>query len=110
VIGWARFVFSTLIFLWFNSNGCLIGIARRARRYRNLRDSMCSIEFIAIRKSRHRYWRTRSFGVYIEQEPYVRELIEAYMGSNFKSVLELLSRYSVRILLLISIGTILRHN
>lgn len=37
------------------------------------------------------------FGVYIEQEPYVRDLIEAYMGSNFKSVLELLSRYSVRI-------------
>lgn len=40
------------------------------------------------------------FGVYIEQEPYIRELIEAYMGSNFKSVLELLSRYSVRIPLL----------
>ncbi|KAF9469456.1 G protein pathway suppressor 1 [Collybia nuda] len=36
------------------------------------------------------------FGVYIEQEPYVRELIEAYMGSNFKTVLELLSRYSTR--------------
>ena len=35
------------------------------------------------------------FGLYIEQEPYVRELIEAYMGSNFKTVLELLSRYSV---------------
>jgi COP9 signalosome complex subunit 1 len=41
------------------------------------------------------------FGVYIEQEPYVRELIEAYMGSNFKSVLELLSRYSVSMLPLI---------
>ncbi|KAF8240594.1 hypothetical protein L208DRAFT_1449465 [Tricholoma matsutake] len=36
------------------------------------------------------------FGLYIEQEPYVRELIEAYMGSNFKTVLELLSRYSTR--------------
>ena len=36
------------------------------------------------------------FGLYIEQEPYVRELIEAYMGSHFKTVLELLSRYSVR--------------
>jgi len=41
------------------------------------------------------------FGVYIEQEPYVRELIEAYMGSNFKSVLELLSQYSVCMLPLI---------
>ncbi|TRM67147.1 G protein pathway suppressor 1 [Schizophyllum amplum] len=36
------------------------------------------------------------FGAYIEQEPYVRELIEAYMGSKFKIVLELLSRYSTR--------------
>ena len=37
------------------------------------------------------------FGSYIEQEPYMRELIEAYMKSNFKVVLELLSRYSVRL-------------
>ncbi|PPQ85556.1 hypothetical protein CVT25_006726 [Psilocybe cyanescens] len=36
------------------------------------------------------------FGAYIEQEPYIRELIEAYMNSNFKTVLELLSRYSTR--------------
>ena len=36
------------------------------------------------------------FGSYIEQEPYMRELIESYMNSNFKVVLELLSRYSVR--------------
>ncbi|KAG6821697.1 hypothetical protein H0H92_001347, partial [Tricholoma furcatifolium] len=34
------------------------------------------------------------FGAYIEQEPYVRELIEAYMSSNFKTVLEILERYS----------------
>lgn len=40
------------------------------------------------------------FSAYIEQEPYVRELIEAYMNSNFKTVLELLSRYSVRSVLL----------
>jgi COP9 signalosome complex subunit 1 len=37
------------------------------------------------------------FGAYVEQEPYIRELIEAYMNSNFKTVLELLSRYSVRL-------------
>lgn len=36
------------------------------------------------------------FGVYVEQEPYVRELLEAYINSNFKTALELLSRYSVR--------------
>lgn len=37
-----------------------------------------------------------AFGVYIEQEPYVREIIEAYMASKFKTVLEILERYSVR--------------
>lgn len=37
-----------------------------------------------------------SFSQYIEQEPYIRELVEAYMGSRFNSVLELLERYSVR--------------
>ncbi|KXN81035.1 COP9 signalosome complex subunit 1 [Leucoagaricus sp. SymC.cos] len=36
------------------------------------------------------------FGVYIEQEPYIRELLEAYINSNFKTALELLSRYSTR--------------
>lgn len=35
------------------------------------------------------------FGLYIEQEPYVRELLEAYISNNFKTVLELLSKYSV---------------
>ena len=35
------------------------------------------------------------FGLYIEQEPYIRELLEAYISSNFKTVLELLSKYSV---------------
>lgn len=37
-----------------------------------------------------------TFGVYVEQEPYVRELVEAYLSSNFKTVLELLNRYSAR--------------
>ncbi|KAF5339261.1 hypothetical protein D9758_013309 [Tetrapyrgos nigripes] len=37
-----------------------------------------------------------SFSVYIEQESYVREMIEAYMASNFKGVLESLSKYNTR--------------
>ncbi|KIY42962.1 PCI-domain-containing protein [Fistulina hepatica ATCC 64428] len=37
-----------------------------------------------------------AFGVYMEQEPYVRELLEAYMGSTFKTVLELLDRHAAR--------------
>lgn len=39
------------------------------------------------------------FGIYIEQEPYVRELVEAYMASKFSTVLELLDRYQPRHLL-----------
>ncbi|KAH7883123.1 26S proteasome subunit RPN7-domain-containing protein [Phlebopus sp. FC_14] len=36
------------------------------------------------------------FSAYTEQEPYVRDLLQAYMSSDFKTVLELLSRYSTR--------------
>ncbi|KAG1730270.1 26S proteasome subunit RPN7-domain-containing protein [Suillus paluster] len=36
------------------------------------------------------------FSAYIEQEPYVRDLIQSYLSSDFKSVLELLERYSTR--------------
>ncbi|PFH47607.1 hypothetical protein AMATHDRAFT_67484 [Amanita thiersii Skay4041] len=39
---------------------------------------------------------SKNFGDYLEQEPYVRELLTAYMNSNFKTVLELLFRYSTR--------------
>ncbi|KAJ7505926.1 hypothetical protein B0H11DRAFT_2272668 [Mycena galericulata] len=34
-----------------------------------------------------------TFGVYVEQEPYMREFVESYL-SNFETVLELLSHYS----------------
>jgi len=37
-----------------------------------------------------------TFGVYMEQEPYVRDLVDAYMNSKFKTVLEILERYSTR--------------
>jgi COP9 signalosome complex subunit 1 len=36
------------------------------------------------------------FGVYVEQEPYIRELLDAYVSSKFKIVLELLDKFSVR--------------
>ncbi|KAH9903344.1 G protein pathway suppressor 1 [Cubamyces lactineus] len=36
------------------------------------------------------------FGMYIEQEPYIRELLESYMSNRFKNVLEILERYSTR--------------
>ncbi|CDO77396.1 hypothetical protein BN946_scf184857.g2, partial [Trametes cinnabarina] len=36
------------------------------------------------------------FGTYIEQEPYIRELLESYISNRFKTVLEILERYSTR--------------
>ncbi|KAF8713551.1 hypothetical protein AX14_012932 [Amanita brunnescens Koide BX004] len=39
---------------------------------------------------------SKHFSDYLEQEPYVRELLNAYMSSNFKTVLDLLTRYSAR--------------
>ncbi|KAL5478528.1 hypothetical protein ACEPAI_2712 [Sanghuangporus weigelae] len=42
---------------------------------------------------------SETFAIYLEQEPYVRELVNAYIGSKFKDVLELLERYSARHLL-----------
>ncbi|KAH7920716.1 PCI-domain-containing protein [Leucogyrophana mollusca] len=36
------------------------------------------------------------FSLYIEQESYVRDLVQSYMASDFKTVLELLARYSTR--------------
>ncbi|PAV18220.1 G pathway suppressor 1 [Pyrrhoderma noxium] len=44
------------------------------------------------------------FAVYLEQEPYVRDLVSAYMGSKFKTVLDLLERYSSRHYLDIHLG------
>ncbi|KAG1884909.1 hypothetical protein F4604DRAFT_1952029 [Suillus subluteus] len=35
------------------------------------------------------------FSAYIEQEPYVRDLTQSYLSSDFKNVLELLERYSI---------------
>ncbi|KAI0672247.1 G protein pathway suppressor 1 [Trametes maxima] len=37
-----------------------------------------------------------NFGMYLEQEPYIRELLESYMNNRFKNVLEILERYSTR--------------
>lgn len=40
-----------------------------------------------------------TFSYYLEQEPYVRDILDAYMASKFKDVLYLLDRYSSRHLL-----------
>ncbi|EDR00055.1 uncharacterized protein LACBIDRAFT_144193, partial [Laccaria bicolor S238N-H82] len=58
--------------------------------------TLCALASFSRSAIKSRVLENSIFGAYIEQEPYIRELIEAYMNSNFKTVLELLSRYSTR--------------
>jgi COP9 signalosome complex subunit 1 len=58
--------------------------------------TLCALATFQRSAIKSRILENSIFGSYIEQEPYIRELIEAYMNSNFKVVLELLSRYSTR--------------
>ncbi|KAH0578571.1 hypothetical protein H2248_003718 [Termitomyces sp. 'cryptogamus'] len=58
--------------------------------------TLCALSALPRSALRSQLLHNAVFNVYIEQEPYMRELIEAYMGSNFKTVLELLNRYSTR--------------
>lgn len=67
----------------------------RTRGYRDLRRAVCVGDFSATFDPVAELLENDHFGVYIEQEPYVRELIDAYMGSRFKTVLEILDRFSV---------------
>jgi COP9 signalosome complex subunit 1 len=41
------------------------------------------------------YHENESFGYFLEQEPYARELLDAFMSSRFSVVLDLLDRNSV---------------
>ncbi|KAK0447207.1 26S proteasome subunit RPN7-domain-containing protein [Armillaria borealis] len=58
--------------------------------------TICAMASLSRSAFKARVLDNPSFGVYIEQEPYLRELIEAYMASKFQTVLDLLSRYSTR--------------
>ncbi|KAJ6613626.1 G protein pathway suppressor 1 [Mycena sp. CBHHK59/15] len=58
--------------------------------------TLCALSSLPRSALKSQILENSTFGVYVEQEPYVRELVEAYMSSNFKTVLELLSRYSTR--------------
>lgn len=57
--------------------------------------TICAIASLTRSAFKAQVQESETFSAYIEQEPYVRELIEAYLGSNFKTVLDVLARYSV---------------
>ena len=60
--------------------------------------TLCALSTFSRQQIRSQILDNDNFGVYIEQEPYVRELLESYMGNRFKLMLEILERYSVRTL------------
>ncbi|KAH0831324.1 26S proteasome subunit RPN7-domain-containing protein [Lanmaoa asiatica] len=58
--------------------------------------TLCALASLSRSAIKAQLLRNPVFSAYIEQEPYVRDLIQAYMSSDFKTTLEILSRYSTR--------------
>lgn len=58
--------------------------------------TLCALASLPRSSIKSRLLQSDAFLIYIEYEPYVRELLEAYMNSKFSTVLELLERYSTR--------------
>ncbi|OCH90469.1 PCI-domain-containing protein [Obba rivulosa] len=61
--------------------------------------ALCALATMSRNAIRAQLLENETFGVYVEQEPYVRDLLENYMANRFKAVLETLERYSTRHLL-----------
>ncbi|KAG8928014.1 hypothetical protein FRC02_007467 [Tulasnella sp. 418] len=61
--------------------------------------TICALASLSRSAIRAAVLESDTFAYYLEQEPYVRELLDAYMNSKFKDMLLLLERYSTRHLL-----------
>jgi len=61
--------------------------------------TMCALATFERRQIKSALLESENFSYYLEQEPYMREIIDAYMASKFRIVLQLLDRYSARHLL-----------
>ncbi|PVF98382.1 hypothetical protein CPB86DRAFT_774856 [Serendipita vermifera] len=61
--------------------------------------TLCALATFERRQIRTKLLENEDFSYYLEQEPYMREIIEAYLASKFRVVLQLLERYSSRHLL-----------
>lgn len=57
--------------------------------------SLCALASLSRGAIKAQLIQSETFTMYLEQEPYVRELVEAYLANKFKVVLDLLERYSV---------------
>jgi COP9 signalosome complex subunit 1 len=61
--------------------------------------TLCALATFERRQIRSKLLENEDFSYYLEQEPYMREIIEAYLSSKFRVVLQLLERHSSRHLL-----------
>ncbi|EJU01508.1 G protein pathway suppressor 1 [Dacryopinax primogenitus] len=71
--------------------------------------SLCSLATLSRSAVKTLVLEDEKFCVYLEQEPYMRDILEAYMNSKFKTVLELLERHSARHLLDIHLWPHVQH-
>lgn len=58
--------------------------------------TLCALATFPRASIKAKLLESASFTMFIEQEGYVRDLIQAYLNSNFRVVLELLDRHSTR--------------
>ncbi|KAG8922261.1 hypothetical protein FRC01_014268 [Tulasnella sp. 417] len=61
--------------------------------------TLCALASLSRSAIKAAVLESETFGYYLEQEPYIRDILDAYMGSKFKDVLLLMERYSSRHLL-----------
>lgn len=57
---------------------------------------LCALATLDTPTIRQKLIENDTFGAYMEYEPYVRDMLEAFMGNRFKAMLEILERNSVR--------------
>ncbi|TFK52824.1 PCI-domain-containing protein [Heliocybe sulcata] len=58
--------------------------------------TLCALASMSRSAIKSNVLENETFGIYIEHEPYVRDIVEAYMSNKFKVVLELLEKFSTR--------------
>ncbi|KAG9019372.1 hypothetical protein FRB90_003476 [Tulasnella sp. 427] len=58
--------------------------------------TLCALASLSRSAIKAAVLESETFGYYLEQEPYIRDILDAYMGSKFKDVLLLMERYSSR--------------
>jgi len=61
--------------------------------------TLCALASMSRNSIKVNYHESDTFSYFLEQEPYTRELLSAYMNNKFKTVLDILEKQSARHLL-----------